>query len=68
MTVLEASAASPFVAQLLSNVGQELGRNACPPAQAGGATPRAAQVRDVDVVPLPPAIPAGWCCPRRCCR
>ena len=63
VTVLEASAASPSVAQLLSNVGQELGRNAGPPAQAGGATPRAAQVRDVDVVPLPAGDPRGLVLP-----
>ena len=63
VTVLEASAASPSVAQLLSNVGQELGRNAGAPAQAGGATPRAAQVRDVDVVPLPAGDPRGLVLP-----
>src|ERR1700721_468160 len=63
VAVLEASAASPSVAQLLSNVGQELGRNAGPPAQAGGATPRAAQVRDVDVVPLPAGDPRGLVLP-----
>ena len=63
VTVLEASAASPSVAQLLSNVGQELGRNAGPPAQAGGATPRPAQVRDVDVVPLPAGDPRGLVLP-----
>jgi hypothetical protein len=63
VTVMEASAASPSVAQLLSNVGQELGRNAGAPAQAGGATPRAAQVRDVDVVPLPAGDPRGLVLP-----
>ena len=63
VTVLEASAASPSVAQLLSTVGQELGRNAGAPAQAGGATPRAAQVRDVDVVPLPAGDPRGLVLP-----
>ena len=63
VTVLEASAASPSVAHLLSNVGQELGRNAGAPAQAGGATPRAAQVRDVDVVPLPAGDPRGLVLP-----
>jgi hypothetical protein len=62
MTVLEASAASPSVAQLLSTVGQQLARHA---DAAAGAVPRAVQVRDVDVVP---AIPAGWCCLRLCCR
>ena len=63
VTVLEASAASPSVAQLLSTVGQELGRNAGAPAQAGGETPRAAQVRDVDVVPLPAGDPRGLVLP-----
>ncbi len=63
VTVLEASAASPSVAQLLSNAGQELGRNAGAPAQADGGTPRAAQVRDVDVVPLPAGDPRGLVLP-----
>ena len=63
VTVLEASAASPSVAELLSTVGQELARNAGAPTQAGGPTPRAAQVRDVDVVPLPGGDPRGLVLP-----
>src|SRR3984957_20611162 len=49
ITVLEASAASPSVAQLLSTVGQQLARHT---DAARGAVPSAVQVRDVDVVPL----------------
>ncbi|HLK72039.1 MAG TPA: ABC transporter permease [Streptosporangiaceae bacterium] len=63
VTVLEASAASPAVAQLLSTVGEELARNAGAAAQAGGATPYAVQVRDVDVVPLPAGDPRGLVLP-----
>jgi hypothetical protein len=48
ITVLEASAASPSVAQLLSTVGQQLARHAAAAGTAGGAVPRAVQVRDVD--------------------
>ncbi len=60
ITVLEASAASPSVAQLLSTVGQQLGRHA---STAPGGTPRAVQVRDVDVVPLSAGDPRGLVLP-----
>ena len=60
VTVLEASAASPSVAQLLSTVGQELARNAGGSARSGG-TPRAAGV--VDVVPLPASDQRGLVLP-----
>ncbi len=63
VTVLEASAASPSVAQLLSTVGQDLGRSAGAPAQAGGATSHTVQVRDLDVVPLPAGDPRGLVLP-----
>jgi hypothetical protein len=50
-TVLTASAASPVVAQLMTQLAAALG------AQQPGAAPPA--VRVVDVVPLPPADPRG---------
>lgn len=53
ITVLEASAASPSVAQLLSTVGQQLARHAAAAGgTAGTAAPGAVAVRAVDVVPL----------------
>lgn len=55
ITVLEASAASPSVAQLLSTVGQHLA--------ASGSR----QLAVDDVVPLSASDPAGWCCRRPCC-
>src|SRR5580693_376049 len=63
ITVLEASAASPSVAQLLSAVGQQLARHAASADAAGGAVPRAVQVRDVDVVPLSAGDPRGLVLP-----
>ena len=62
ITVLEASAASPSVAQLLSTVGQQLAQHAADGA-AGAAVPRAVQVRDVDVVPLSAHDPRGLVLP-----
>lgn len=62
ITVLEASAASPSVAQLLSTVGERLARHAAAGA-AGGAVPHAVQVRDVDVVPLSAGDPRGLVLP-----
>lgn len=52
VTVLEASAASPTVAQLLSTVGQQLARHASGPDRAVPAT-------DVDVVPTSASDPRG---------
>jgi hypothetical protein len=52
VTVLEASAASPTVAQLLSTVGQELARHASGPDRVVSAT-------DVDVVPTSASDPRG---------
>jgi hypothetical protein len=52
VTVLEASAASPTVAQLLSTVGQQLARHASGPGRAVAAT-------DVDVVPTSASDPRG---------
>jgi hypothetical protein len=52
VTVLEASAASPTVAQLLSTVGQQLARHASGPGRLVSAT-------DVDVVPTPASDPRG---------
>jgi hypothetical protein len=63
ITVLEASAAGPSVAQLLSAVGQQLARHAASADAAGGAAPRAVQVRDVDVVPLAAGDPRGLVLP-----
>jgi hypothetical protein len=58
-TVLEASAASPAVAQLLGTVGQQLAQHAA----ASGSSPQAARVRDVDVVPLSASDPRGLVLP-----
>ena len=52
ITVLEASAASPTVAQLLTTVGGKL-------ASAEQATGASVQVRDVDVVPTSAGDPRG---------
>jgi hypothetical protein len=52
ITVLEASAASPTVAQLLTAVGGKL-------AHAEQAQGTAVEVRDVDVVPTPAGDPRG---------
>jgi hypothetical protein len=60
MTVLEASAASPAVAQLLGTVGQRL---AVEHAAASGTPQKAVQVRDVDVVPLSAGDPRGLVLP-----
>jgi hypothetical protein len=60
ITVLEASAASPSVAQLLSTVGQHL---AVAHAAASGLPPQAVKVRDVDVVPLAAGDPRGLVLP-----
>jgi hypothetical protein len=59
ITVLEASAASPAVAQLLGTVGQHLAQH----ATASGSSQQAVQVRDVDVVPLPAGDPRGLVLP-----
>ncbi len=59
ITVLEASAASPSVAQLLGTVGQQLARH----ATVGGSSPQAVLVRDVDVVPLSAGDPRGLVLP-----
>ncbi len=59
VTVLEASAASPAVAQLLSTVGQQLERAAAGQAAASGVPPQAVQVRDVDVVAIAASDPRG---------
>jgi hypothetical protein len=59
VTVLEASAASPEVAQLLSTVGQQLARDDAAQATASGAPPQAVQARDVDVVPSAASDPRG---------
>jgi hypothetical protein len=58
ITVLVASAASPVVAQLLTNVGQQLARHASTVAAASGA-PRAIQAREVDVVATSASDPQG---------
>jgi hypothetical protein len=58
ITVLEASAASPTVAQLLSIVGQHLARHASAVAAASGH-PRVIQARDVDVVATSASDPRG---------
>jgi hypothetical protein len=63
ITVLEASAASPAVAQLLSTVGQQLTRNAAQQTAASGLPQQAVQVRDVDVVPLSAGDPRGLVLP-----
>jgi hypothetical protein len=52
VTVLEASAASPAVAQLLSTAGQQLARHASGPGRVVAAT-------DVDVVPTAASDPRG---------
>jgi hypothetical protein len=63
LTVLEASAASPTVAQLLSTAGQQLARHAAGRAAANGAPRPTVQVRDVDVVPLSASDPHGLVLP-----
>jgi hypothetical protein len=60
ITVLEASAASPTVAQLLSTVGQHL---AAGQAAAAGLPDQSVPVRDVDVVPLSAGDPRGLVLP-----
>ena len=59
ITVLEASAASPTVAQLLTTVGQQLARHASREAAADGRPQRAIQARDVDVVATSASDPRG---------
>jgi len=59
ITVLEASAASPSVAQLLGTVGQQLARHATERATASGSPPQAVQVRDVDLVAAAASDPRG---------
>jgi hypothetical protein len=63
ITVLEASAASPAVAQLLSTVGQRLARNAAEQAAVGGVPRQAVRVRDVDVVATAAGDPHGLALP-----
>ena len=63
VTVLEASAASPAVAQLLSTAGQHLARNAAEQAAAHGQPTQTIQVRDTDVVALPGSDPRGLVLP-----
>jgi hypothetical protein len=60
ITVLEASAASPSVAQVLSTVGQRL---AAERAAASGLPQQAVQARDVDVVALSANDPRGLVLP-----
>jgi hypothetical protein len=60
ITVLEASAAGPAVAQLLSTVGQHV---AVERATARGLPVQAVPVRDVDVVPLSAGDPRGLVLP-----
>jgi hypothetical protein len=57
ITVLEASAASPTVAQLLTTVGQQLATRASQPSASG--QPTAIHVTSVDVLPSSPADPRG---------
>ena len=63
ITVLEASAASPAVAQVLSTVGQQLARNLAEQDAVGGQPPHAVQVRDVDVIALSANDPRGLVLP-----
>ena len=58
ITVLEASAASPAVAQLLSTVGQQFASHAARAAAAGPRRP-AVQLRDIDVVASSASDPKG---------
>ena len=60
ITVLEASAAGPAVAQLLSTAGQHL---AAGRAAASGLPQQTAQVRDVDVVATAASDPRGLVLP-----
>jgi hypothetical protein len=59
VTVLEASAASPAVAQLLHSVGQELAHHAIEQAEAMGAPRPHIHVAQVDVVPAAASDPRG---------
>jgi hypothetical protein len=59
VTVLEASAASPTVAQLLTSVGQNLARAAATQAEAATGVRPAIPVRSVDVVPTSAQDPRG---------
>lgn len=62
VTVLEASAASPAVAQLLTSTGQQLATRAAAPRQAGQPVAHrapAAPVSVMDVVPLSGSDPRG---------
>ena len=59
ITVLEASAASPTVAGLLSTVGQDLAHAAARPAGASGGGQAVIPVRSVDVVPTSAGDPRG---------
>jgi hypothetical protein len=58
ITILEAGAASPTVAQLLTTVGQQLAGRASQPARSG-AQPAAVAVRAIDVVPTSPGDARG---------
>ncbi len=60
ITVLEASAASPSVAQLLSTVGQRL---AVERAAASGVPQRTVRVRDINVVATAASDPRGLVLP-----
>lgn len=57
VTVLDASAASPAVAQLLDGVGQQLAQHATLQAEASGDDWLRVHVTQVDVVPAPPSDP-----------
>jgi len=59
ITVLEASAASPTVAQLLTTVGQRLAAHAQAQAAAGGRPGAAVPVKTVDLVPTSADDPRG---------
>ncbi len=59
ITVLEANAASPAVAQLVSAVGQQLASQAAAPAAATGQPRPAGQVTSVDVVATSASDPRG---------
>lgn len=59
VTVLEASAASPSVAQILEGIGQQLAQHATDPATVGALSRSPVHMATVDVVATSPSDPRG---------
>ena len=68
VTVLEASAASPAVAQLLDGIGQQLAHHATEQAAASGESWLRVHAAQIDVVPTAASDPRGLVLVRQSCR